>query len=403
MTDERRRRRPPGEGGLYERSPGRWLLKIDRGTDPVTRKRQPFFYITVRGTKKEALRELARYREQVAAQPYLNPEKITVSDYLTRWLNQHAKHRVSAKTFERYKEIVDKHLIPALGKHRLPKLAPVHIQSYYASALTTKRTRLKRGGETDELPPLSARTVHHHHRVLSAALKQAVILGWLARNPTAHVEPPRPARTEMHVLDQPQTGKLLKAAKDSPIYLPILIAVTTGMRRGEILAMRWRDFNFQSGTLSVAQTLEETGEGLAFKAPKTERSRRTIALPKLTIDELRRHLVTQKKGRLRAGSAWVDNDLVICRADGTPVSPSYVSQAFAKLAADLKLPIRFHDLRHTHISHLLAAGVHPKVASERAGHSSVSITLDVYSHLLPGMQEEAANRIDAALRTHLER
>jgi integrase len=184
--------------------------------------------------------------------------------------------------------------------------------------------------------------------------------------------------------------------------MPVVLAVTTGMRRGEALALRWRDLNLEARSLSVAQTLEETEAGLAFKAPKTEHSRRTITLPLLTAEVLKRHRVRQAEHRLRAGKAYADGDLVCCNELGEPLSPHHVSQVFAKLALRLNLPIRFHDLRHSHISHLLAAGVHPKVASERAGHASVSITLDVYSHLIPGMQEDAANRIDAALRAHLQ-
>ena len=185
--------------------------------------------------------------------------------------------------------------------------------------------------------------------------------------------------------------------------MPILLAVTTGMRRGEILALRWKDVDLDAGTLAVQQTLEQTRKGLSFKAPKTARSRRTISLPSLTVEALRRHKVHQAEDRLSSpGIGRAEIDLVSSLRDGSPSSPRALTQEFKRLAKKLGFAVRFHDLRHTHISHLLAEGVHPKVASERAGHASVAITLDTYSHVLPGLQEDAAARIDAALRTHLE-
>ena len=395
------------KGHIRARGPGSWELKFDGEPDPVTGARKTR-YATVRGNKKDAQLELHRLLTQIGDGSFIEPAKVTVSEYLETWLSVH-QHRISAKTFQRYREIVRKHLIPALGAHRLTKLGALHIQAYYGKALTTPRKRTKRGGDVDELAPLSAQTIQHHHRILSEALKQAVRLRVIARNPAADVDPPRPVRREMNILDQEQTAKLLKAAEGSAIYIVILIAVTTGMRRGEVLALRWRDIDLTARSLSVTQTLEETHDDaghalpLAFKAPKTDRSRRSISLPALTVEALERHHIRQNEGRLKAGPAYDDQGLVCCDALGGLTRPHYVTQAFAKLSAKLGLGVRFHDLRHTHISHLLAAGVHPKVVSERAGHASVAITLDVYSHVIPGMQEDAANKIDAALRTHLER
>lgn len=389
-------------GNITRRGERSWRLKFDAGErDPATGRRQTKF-VTVRGTKKDAERELTRLLGGLEDGTYIEPSKITVAEYLEQWLTDSARHRVSAKTFERYAEIARKHLIPALGATRLAKLSPSLIQSYYSDALTRTRVRRGAGAGRIEMPPLSARTVKHHHRVLSQALRQAVRLGLAAHNPCASVDPPRPARRDMKTIDQAQSAALLRAAELTPIYVPVLLAITTGMRRGEILGLRWRDVDLGRGVLSVTQTLEQTATALAFKEPKSERSRRTIALPRLTVDALGRHKAAQAALRLRVGAAYAKHDLVCCHADGTPLSPRAVSKAFAELARKLQLGIRFHDLRHSHISHLLAAGVHPKVASERAGHASVSITLDVYSHVAPGMQEDAARQIDAALRAHLE-
>jgi integrase len=211
----------------------------------------------------------------------------------------------------------------------------------------------------------------------------------------------------MKILDSAQTAALLAAAEHSFAYVPIVLAVATGVRRGEVLGLRWADVDLERATASIAsiaQTLEETDRGgLAFKPPKTERSRRLIALPAIAIDVLRRHRARQAEERLRAGRDWIDNGLVCCDALGRPLSPRRVTKAFRQLRRSLGLDgARFHDLRHGYASMLLALGTHPKVVQEALGHSSVSITLDIYSHLMPGMQRDAANGIDTMLRTHLE-
>jgi integrase len=349
----------------------------------------------LRGTKKDAEGELVRILAEIGRGEFVEPSKVTVAEYPQRWLADHAKHRVSAKTFERYTEIVDKHLVPAIGALQLSKLEPTHIEQYYGRALSTGR-RDGHGG-------LSAQTVKHHHRILSEALRQAVRKRLLHINPCQLIDPPRPAHREMKIIDPAQMAKLLGSVANSPLLIPVLLAVTTGMRRGEILAVRWRDVRLDDLVLSVTQTLEQTATGVAFKEPKTERSRRTIALPSLAADALRRHKAKQAEQRLKLGSIYADHDLICCRDDGKPLDPHGLTNAFRKASRRLGLNIRFHDLRHSHISHLLAAGVHPKVASERAGHASISTTLDIYSHVIPSMHENAAKRIDVALRTHLER
>lgn len=399
---ERKRKRSHGDGGLRERGPGAWEIKFYIGRDPVTGRRR-HRYLTVHGSKRNALDELAKLQHQRSENQLLEPQRFTVGDYLEKWLTEHARHRVSPKTFERYAELMRRHVVPSIGHVALSKLTPSDIQACLSRALTTPRRVRLPDGSSVERPPLSPQTVKHVHRVLSQALKQAVRLRLVAHNPVTAIDPPRPVRRDMNILSPPQLAELIQRAANTAIYVPVALASTTGMRRGEVLALRWRDVDLDSGVLSVAQTLEETkAEGLRFKAPKTERSRRTIALPALTVELLRRHRIRQGEEQLRAGGAYTKNDLVCSNALGEPLRPSLVTGAFIELTQRLKLRVRFHDLRHTHLSHLLAAGVHPKVVSERAGHTSVAFTLDVYSHLIPGMQEDAANKIDAALRAHME-
>ncbi len=387
------------KGHIRARGKNSWTVKFDVGRDPITGKRLTRWH-TVHGGKREAQRKLAELIHAANEGTYVEPTRVTVAEYLGRWL-AHARSRVAARTFERYEEIARKHLVPALGGLRLAKLAPMHVQAYYADALAHGRRRRKDNHDAPDAG-LSAQTVKHHHRVLSQALRQAVRWQMLGRNPCDAVQAPRPVRRDMRTLDHAQSAALIKAADGRRAYVPVLLALTTGMRRGEILGLRWRDVNLDDAALSVAQTLEQTAAGCALKAPKTPRSRRTITLPTLTVEALRRHKAQQAAQRLRLGPIYRDMDLVCPAEDGNPQSPRALTKTFQRLAAEIGLAVRFHDLRHTHISHLLLAGVHPKVASERAGHASIAITLDVYSHVMPGMQEDAAKRVDAALRKALD-
>ncbi len=249
----------------------------------------------------------------------------------------------------------------------------------------------------------SARTVHHAHRILFQALRQAVRWQLLMSNPAEAVTPPKPQPVEIAVLDEAQVGTLLRSAQSTRLYGPILVAVTTGLRRGEIFGLRWRDLDLDKGRLTVAQAIEQTRAGLAFKAPKTKRSRRVVTLPSVTIEALRSLRASQAAERLALGLGKDERGLVFTNKLGEPVNPRAASKEFTRIVKRAGLPrVSFHFLRHTHITALLRAGVHPKIASERAGHASVAITMDVYSHAVPSMQEDLTAGIDASIRTALE-
>lgn len=305
-------------------------------------------------------------------------------------MENYAKSNVAAKTFEGYTEFVRKHFTPALGHHPLAKLQPLHIQAYYTKALESGR-RDGKGG-------LSARTVLHHHRVLREALQQAVKWQLLVRNPADAVEPPRPEQKQMAVLDEDQAKRLLTAAEGTRLHIPVLLAVTTGMRRGEILGLRWTDVDLTTGTAAVRQALGQTKAGMEFKTPKTQKSRRLVVLPQFVADELRRHKGQQAQQKLLLGPGYKDQSLVVAQADGSAFPPNILSIAFATLVKQAGLKVTFHGLRHTHATHLFLRKVHPKIVSERLGHSNIGITLDIYSHVLPGMQEEAARHIEEVFR-----
>lgn len=298
---------------------------------------------------------------------------------------------VTPKTRDRYAGIIRAHLIPAFGMLELTALQPQRIQSYYSQALKSGRKDGKGG--------LSARTVRYHHMVLYEALKHAVKYGLLIRNVAEAVDPPIPEYKGITIIDSDGVRELLQAAKETPYHACIFTAVYTGLRRSELLGLRWCDVDLELATLSIVQTLHQTQNGMyVVGKPKTKGSSRMIALsPSLAI-LLREQKQNQELDRMLLGKPLLPEDLVFSNPDGSPLRPNTVSRAFEKLARSLGLKMRFHDLRHAHATLMLRQGVHPKIVSERLGHSSVAITLDIYSHVLPGLQEAAAHQFEEGLQ-----
>jgi integrase len=379
-------------GHIRERSPGSFELRYALGTDPATGKRR-IITATLRGTKKEAERELRRLLRTVDTGEHVDPTRITVRQWLATWLDA-IRAEVAPKSVERYGEIVNNFLVPALGNLPLAKLAPVHIQDAYNSWATGGRHDGKPGG-------LSPRTRRHIHRILSTSLSRAVEQQLIARNPSDVFRKrlPKVERREMATLTAEQSLRLLAALRHTRVYWPVLMALATGMRRGEILALRWRNIDLDQANVRVVESLEQTKAGLRAKAPKNERAR-AITLPAFAIDELRRLKREQAEGLLALGVRQGAETLLCARADGEPMQPRSLTHEFTRLIGRIKdIPrVRFHDLRHSHATQLLLAGVHPKVAQERLGHSTISVTLDLYSHVSGTMQEDAAAKIDAAFR-----
>jgi len=271
----------------------------------------------------------------------------------------------------------------------------MQISDAYAKALSSGR-RDGKGG-------LSASTVRYMHVVLKASLGQAVRWQMLARNPVDAVDPPKIERATMNTYDMAQTAELLDAVRGTRMLIPVMLGVLCGLRRGEIAALRWQHVDLESGQLAVVESAEQTAKGVRYKEPKSGRSR-TVALSASVVEELRLHRVRQAEELLKIDIRQADATFICALEDGLPLQPRTFTQAWRRMSGESSLPrIRFHDLRHAHATHLLASGVHPKVASERLGHSKVGITLDLYSHVLPGMQEDAAARVDEALRAALNR
>jgi integrase len=242
-------------------------------------------------------------------------------------------------------------------------------------------------------------TVVHTHRILFRALRMAVKWRLVARNAAADVDVPKPAKVHVAPPDEAQTATLLTAAEGRSIYAPLVVAVATGLRRGELLALRWADVDLERGRLAGARSVEQTkAGGLRFKSPKSGKGR-VVALPSLAVEALRKHRAEQAKVKLALGPAYKDEGLVFARPDGHALSPKAFTWRFADFASGIGLGhVRLHDLRHAHASHLLRQRVPLKVVSDRLGHANIAITADLYSHVLDGMDAEAAGQVDAALR-----
>jgi integrase len=379
------------KGHIRERSPGHWAIVIDV-RDPQTGKRKRRWH-SFTGTKRQAQVECARLITEREGGAYIDPTRVTVAAFLQRWLG-HMATQVSPRSHENYGAVINTNIVPLVGNVVLSKLRPDAIAAMYMTALESGR---RKGGG------LSARSVCMMHRVLSQAMKQAVKWQLLAQNPCDAVSPPRVERRQMIVLDADGTAAVIEAARSKALFMPILLGALCGLRRGELAALRWRNIDLEAGQISVVASLEQTNSGVRLKPPKSGRAR-TVALPSLAIEELRRHRLKQAEQLLRVGTRQSEETHVCLQPNYQPWAPRNLSSAFIKFikASGLRR-VRLHDLRHSHATHLLMANVHPKIVQERLGHANIATTMDLYTHVMPGMQDEAVSRIDATLRVALDK
>jgi integrase len=374
------------------------MSKRGNGEGGITRHKKSGLYMarymvqTVAGPKRRAL--YGKTRSEVAAKLSkaladreggftYDAGKQTVEEYLTRWLSNSVRDTVRQRTYERYESIVRVHLAPAIGKVKLKALTPEHVRGLYREKLD--------GG-------LAPRTVLHIHRTLSKALKQATDDGLIPRNAAAPVKPPRPRREEIRPLNREQVRALFEAAREDRLEALYAVAVTAGLRRGELQGLKWEDLDLEAGTLQVRRTLSEPRGGYIFEAPKSGKGR-NIRLTQRATAALREHRKRQLEERIRLGTLWQDHSLVFPSGAGTPLSGGNLNRTFKALLkrAGLSSMIRFHDLRHTCATLLLKQGVNPKFVQELLGHRDVSLTLNVYSHVLPDMGGIAAGAMDDVL------
>lgn len=369
-------------GKVFEREKGIWYARVT-----FTNKSGKRQDIWRRGKSKthakELLKELNRGIDESDG-GFIEGDKITLNGFLDKWLEAAAKPRVAERTFVDYGDLLNRYVRSEMGNKKLSKVQPLDIQALYSGLLG-------RG--------LSPRVVRYTHAVVNSAFKQAVKWGLLLRNPASMVELPKQTRKEMQALSPDQAKRFLEAARDDRWGLVFTIALLTGMRPEEYLGLQWKDIDFEQGVVTVQRALvwRRKGGGWYFGEPKTSRSRRNIPIPLAVVHELREHKRHQAEQRLKAGPSYQNLDLVFATPEGGPLMPqNLLRRHFRPILKRAELPesLRMYDLRHSCASLLLAAQENPKVVSERLGHSTIVLTLDTYSHVLPSMQKAATDKLE---------
>lgn len=375
-----------------------WAFRVDIGKKPgggrMQKSRMGF------ETRREAELELRNLLHEIDRDRFVDRHDLTVADFFQHeWLPAVAPPNLRESTWASYAGELARHVVPSLGSTRLQDLRPNHLNRLYAQLL--------RDGRKDGQGGLSPRTVRYVHTVIRKGLSDALRWGLLERNPADLADPPRRdterQRRMMRTWSSEQLAQFLDHAAGDRLYPAWHLAATTGMRRGEVLGLRWSDVDFDSSSLAVRQTYVSIDGSPRFSEPKTSKSRRSIDLDDETQGVLREWQDLQNQERRDWGAAWQEHGLVFTRENGTPILPDGFTKRFRQVSKAAAVPIlRLHDLRHTHATLLLQAGVNPKVASERLGHHSTAFTLDVYSHVIPGMQSSAAEQVAGAVRKHRE-
>jgi integrase len=373
------KRRGNGEGSITRRKDGRWEARYTAHTASGPKRK-----VIYGKTRSEVAEMLAKAISDRSSGLTFDAGSLTVGDFLDRWLKDSVRDTVRQRTYERHEELVRLHIRPALGRLKLKALTPAHVQGFY-------RDRLDSG--------LSPATVQKIHVVLHKALSQAVRWNLIPRDATKAVNAPRPAPKEICPLSPDEARRFLEAAHGDRLEALYILAVHTGMRQGELLGLKWEDVDLEGGVIHIRRTLTRNRGRLLLGEPKTKRSRRTVRLTGTAVEALREHLECQLEEIERLGDLYQDVGLVFTTEVGTLISPTNLRRrSFARLLKRAGLPSkRFHDLRHTCATLLLSRNVHPKYVQELLGHATIAITLDTYSHVLPGMGDQTAAAMESAL------
>lgn len=373
------RKRGQNEGSIFQRKDGRWCGIVSLGWENGRRKRKSFCGASAADVQDQLLKARSDHSRGLP----VAIERQTVAHFLSHWLEHTIKPNARPRSYESFEIIVRRHIIPEVGNVRLEKLTPQQVQ-----ALMDRK--LKSG--------LAPQTVVHIRTVLRTALNQALRWALIARNAAALVDPPRIPRSEIRPFGPYEARLFLEIAKGERFEALYVLALFSGLRRGEILGLRWSDVDLEKRSLRVNQALQRVGGELRAAETKTERSRRTLALPASLVTVLRAHRVRQLQERLAAGSSWRDSGLVFTSRIGTPVEPKNLHRDFVRVLKVAKVPrIRFHDLRHSGASLLLAQGVPLRMIMEQLGHSSISLTANTYAHVMPAAMQEVADKMESIL------
>jgi len=372
--------------GHVRKRGSKWAFVVDIGRDPLIGKRKQKWFHGYR-TKREAEKAMAKKIAEISSGNYVEPVSISFQNLLDDWLEHYVKHRTSPKTLETYKYLVSRHIVPQIGNLAIDKLTPYQLQKLYSYLLDHDANAGKK---------LSKTTVHHIHRICYGALKWAVQMRMIPHNVAESVTPPQRNKREIKTWTQKQVNRFLEEAKKEWLYPLFFVAIATGLRRGELLGLKWGDVNLDQGTLSIRRTVQRTDAGLVVREQtKTDYSRRIVSISPTTVDLLSKH---RRKQAEQLKSLGKKSDFVFTNTVGNILEPRKVNQVFDRVIRRAGLPkIRFHDLRHTHATLLLQQGIHPKIVSERLGHANISVTMDIYSHVIPSMQQKATKMFDQIL------
>lgn len=371
-----RSRRGRGEGSIYQRTDGTWCATYSAGYAASGRRvRKTIFGLS----KDEVAKKLSKVQATRMDGTFVEPSRMRLSTLLERWVEDAARPTIRETTYVSYRGIIKNHIDPRIGGTTLAILNPIHIQRLYAD--------MERDGVGPRVRQLT-------HAVLRRALKQALRWGLISRNPCDAIDPPRVPKRQISPLTADQVQTLLDFAKADRLYALYVVAIGAGMRLGEIFGLHWPDVDLKGRAINVRSTLIEINGKLSLAEPKTPKSRRRVDLPQFVVNALTKH----RAQSVREG--FTKEPWVFCNSTGGPLRRTHFHvNHFKPLLDTAELPaIRFHDLRHTSATLLLAAGVHPKVVQERLGHSQIGITLDTYSHVVPTMQLEAASKLDALMQ-----
>lgn len=371
--------------GSIKKRGNSYLLRIDIGKDINGKRKQ---HTESFKTKKEAEKRLGEILNQVNTGTYIKPEKMTFGELLDTFI-QYRENNLKQKTIDGYLTIINNHLKPELGNIRISELRPLHIEQYLFK--TEKEGR--KDGKKDKL---SKTTLLHHYRLIHTVLEYAVKRELLARNVAKNIQAPKADTKEKEILTIEQVNKLLSYLEQNRYssYIPVLLAIHTGMRLSEIFGLTWDDVNMQEGTITVNQTLKRTKKGLLFEAPKTQKSKRKIYVADIVMETLKKHKAFQKELALKTGQGKRYNsyNLVCCTQKGLPWNTNNFSNKIKGIMKKLEIPGSFHSLRHTHASLLNDMGIDLKNISERLGHSNINTTANIYTHVFAERQKEIAQK-----------
>ncbi|MCX6064650.1 MAG: tyrosine-type recombinase/integrase [Chloroflexi bacterium] len=369
------KKRGQGEGSVFKRKDGLWVAQI---TIETGRQKSKYFH-----SQREARDWLKLTQTQIDNGLNLSTANVDLATFLNKWFDAH-KLSVRPNTSALYWQMLDNHIIPSLGKMKLKDIRPDHIQNFYT-------LKMKAG--------TSKAVIGIIHSVLHLAFEQAMKWGLIGRNPVDAVIKPKRKSKEIKTLDENQTRALLSTVVNTRYQALFWMAITTGLRKGELLGLKWSDLDWRKKQIQVQRQIQRIQkEGLVFCELKSKSGKRIVVLSDEMINKLQQHLDLQDMGKSFAGDQWQENDLIFPSNNGTPMDGHHILDKFKKLLKQAELPdMRFHDLRHTAATLMLKQGVHPKIVQERLGHSNITMTLNTYSHVLPSMQEEMANKLDELL------